>query len=199
LKNVLLRAKESNYYMKSLQNYLLIASPSMDDPYFARTVTYICEHNEHGAMGLVINQPVGMYLKELVAQVDDKAEVIDEKAEDIILAGGPVSQDRGFILHTSQPGWTSSLTMTPEVMVTTSKDIISSLGNNDAPEKSLIMLGYAGWTAGQLEEEIQTSSWLMVEADTEILFDTPIHKKWETAVQRLGIDVWQLGPDIGHA
>ncbi|WP_293758853.1 YqgE/AlgH family protein [uncultured Paraglaciecola sp.] len=185
--------------MQSLQNYLLIASPSMDDPYFSRTVTYICEHNEHGAMGLVINQPVGMKLKELVEQVDDKAEVIDEKAEDIILAGGPVSQDRGFILHTSQPGWASSLTMTPEVMVTTSKDIISSLGNQDAPEKSLIMLGYAGWTAGQLEEEIQTSSWLMVEADTEILFDTPIHKKWETAVQRLGIDVWQLGPDIGHA
>jgi putative transcriptional regulator len=199
LKNVLLLAKEPNFNMQSLQNYLLIASPSMEDPYFARTVTYICEHNEHGAMGLVINQPVGMKLKELVAQVDDKAEVIDEKAQDIILAGGPVSQDRGFILHTTQPGWTSSLTMTPEVMVTTSKDIISSLGNKDAPEKSLIMLGYAGWTAGQLEEEIQTSSWLMVEADTEILFDTPIHKKWETAVQRLGIDVWQLGPDIGHA
>ncbi|MFT5840675.1 MAG: putative transcriptional regulator [Flavobacteriales bacterium] len=185
--------------MQSLQNYLLIASPSMEDPYFARTVTYICEHNEHGAMGLVINQPVGMKLKELVEQVDDKAEVIDEKAEDIILAGGPVSQDRGFILHTTQPGWISSLTMTPEVMVTTSKDIISSLGNKEAPQKSLIMLGYAGWTAGQLEEEIQTNSWLMVEADTEILFDTPIHKKWETAVQRLGIDVWQLGPDIGHA
>ena len=185
--------------MQSLQNYLLIASPSMEDPYFARTVTYICEHNEHGAMGLVINQPVGMKLKDLVEQVDDKANVIDEKAEDIILAGGPVNQDRGFILHTSQPGWTSSLVMTPEVMVTTSKDIISSLGNASAPEKSLIMLGYAGWTAGQLEEEIQTNSWLMVEADTEILFDTPIHKKWETAVQRLGIDVWQLGPDIGHA
>ncbi len=195
----MLLAKEPNFNMQSLQNYLLIASPTMEDPYFARTVTYICEHNEHGAMGLVINQPVGMKLKELVAQVDDKAKVIDEKAQDIILAGGPVSQDRGFILHTTQPGWTSSLTMTPEVMVTTSKDIISSLGNNDAPEKSLIMLGYAGWTAGQLEEEIQTSSWLMVEADTEILFDTPIHKKWETAVQRLGIDVWQLGPDIGHA
>lgn len=185
--------------MQSLQNYLLIASPSMEDPYFARTVTYICEHNEHGAMGLIINQPVGMKLKELVEQVDDKAQVIDEKADDIILAGGPVSQDRGFILHTTQPGWSSSLTMTSEIMVTTSKDIISSLGNKDAPEKSLIILGYAGWTAGQLEEEIQTNSWLMVEADTDILFDTPIHKKWETAVQRLGVDVWQLGPDVGHS
>jgi putative transcriptional regulator len=185
--------------MDSLQNYLLIASPSMEDPYFARTVTYICEHNEHGAMGLVINQPVGMKLKELVAQVDDKAEVFKEKADNIVLAGGPVSQDRGFILHTTQPGWTASLSMTSEIMVTTSKDIISSLGNDQAPEKSLVILGYAGWTAGQLEEEIQTNSWLMVEADTEILFDVPIHKKWETAVQRLGIDVWQLGPDVGHA
>ncbi len=185
--------------MQSLQNYLLIASPSMQDPYFARTVTYICEHNEHGAMGLVINQPVGMKLKELVNQVDDKAEVLDEKANDIILAGGPVSQDRGFILHTTQPGWSASLSMNSDIMVTTSKDIISSLGNEHAPEKSLIILGYAGWTAGQLEEEIQTNSWLMVEADTELLFDTPIHKKWEAAVQRLGIDVWQLGPDVGHA
>lgn len=185
--------------MESLQNYLLIASPSMEDPYFARTVTYICEHNEHGAMGLVINQPVGMKLKELVEQVDEQAEVLQEKADNIVLAGGPVSQDRGFILHTTQPGWSSSLTMTSEIMVTTSKDIISSLGNAQAPEKSLVILGYAGWTAGQLEEEIQTNSWLMVEADTEILFDTPIHKKWETAVQRLGIDVWQLGPDVGHA
>lgn len=185
--------------MDSLQNYLLIASPSMEDPYFARSVTYICEHNEHGAMGLVINQPVGMKLKELVEQVDEKAEVLKEKADNIVLAGGPVSQDRGFILHTTQPGWSASLNMTSEIMVTTSKDIISSLGNDQAPEKSLVILGYAGWTAGQLEEEIQTNSWLMVEADTEILFDVPIHKKWETAVQRLGIDVWQLGPDVGHA
>jgi putative transcriptional regulator len=185
--------------MQSLQNYLLIASPSMDDPYFARTVTYICEHNEHGAMGLVINQPVGMSLKELVEQVDEQAEVLEEKAEGIVLAGGPVSQDRGFILHTSQSGWCSSLTMTSEIMVTTSKDIISSLGNKDAPDKSLAILGYAGWSAGQLEEEIQTNSWLMVEADTEILFDVPIHKKWEAAVHLLGVDVWQLGPDIGHA
>ena len=145
--------------MHSLQNYLLIASPSMEDPYFSRTVTYICEHNEHGAMGLVINQPIGMKLKGLVEQVDDKAEVTEQKAEDIILAGGPVSQDRGFILHTSQDGWASSLVMTPEIMVTTSKDILSSLGNANGPEKSLVILGFAGWTAGQLEEEIQTNTW----------------------------------------
>ncbi|WP_158967492.1 YqgE/AlgH family protein [Paraglaciecola sp. L3A3] len=185
--------------MHSLQNYLLIASPSMDDPYFARTVVYICEHNEQGTMGLVINQPVGMNLKELVAQADENAEVLDDKAENIVLAGGPVSQDRGFILHTTQEGWTSSLAMTSEIMVTTSKDILSCLGNDSSPEKSLVILGYSGWSAGQLEEEIQSNSWLMVEADSEVLFDVPIHKKWEAAVHMLGIDVWQIAPDVGHA
>ncbi len=185
--------------MQSLQNYFLIAAPSMEDPYFSRTVVYLCEHNAEGAMGLVINQPVGMNLKELVAQADADAKVLDNKAEDIVLAGGPVSQDRGFILHSSQEGWSSSLAMTSEIMITTSKDILSCLGNESGPEKSLAILGYAGWSAGQLEEEIQTNSWLMVEADSELLFDVPIHKKWEAAVHKLGVDVWQLGPDVGHA
>jgi len=110
-----------------------------------------------------------------------------------------VSQDRGFILHTTQPGWSSSLQLTSEIMITTSKDILSALGNEKAPAKSLVTLGYAGWTAGQLEEEVQNNSWLIVEADEELLFDVPIHKKWEEAVRKLGIDVWQLGPDAGHA
>lgn len=184
---------------QSFQNHLLIAMPSLDDPYFSRTVTYICEHNEHGAMGIVVNQPVGMNLKELLAQTDGDAVVLEQKAEDIILAGGPVSQDRGFILHTNQAGWSSSMALTSEIMVTTSKDILPALGDGSGPDKALIALGYAGWTAGQLEQEIQTNSWLTVEADLELLFDVPIHKKWQTAVQKLGIDIWQLGPDVGHA
>jgi putative transcriptional regulator len=185
--------------MQSLQNHLLIAMPTLNDPYFSRSVTYICEHNEHGAMGIVINQPVGMNLKQLLSQTDSEVQVLEQKADDIILAGGPVSQDRGFILHTSQPGWNSSLQLTSEIMVTTSKDILPALGDGTGPEKALIALGYAGWTAGQLEEEIQSNSWLTVEADVELLFDVPIHKKWQTAVQKLGIDIWQLAPDVGHA
>lgn len=185
--------------MQSLQNHLLIAMPSLNDPYFSRSVTYICEHNEHGAMGIVINQPVGMSLKQLLSQTDSEVEVLEQKADDIILAGGPVSQDRGFILHTSQSGWNSSLQLTSEIMVTTSKDILPALGDGTGPEKAIIALGYAGWTAGQLEEEIQSNSWLTVEADVELLFDVPIHKKWQTAVQKLGIDIWQLAPDVGHA
>lgn len=185
--------------MQSLQNHLLIAMPSLNDPYFSRSVTYICEHNEHGAMGIVINQPVGMNLKQLMSQTDSEVQVLEQKADDIILAGGPVSQDRGFILHTSQSGWNSSLQLTSEIMVTTSKDILPALSDGTGPQKALIALGYAGWTAGQLEEEIQSNSWLTVEADVELLFDVPIHKKWQTAVQKLGIDIWQLAPDVGHA
>ena len=173
--------------------------PTLDDPYFSRSLTYICEHNEHGAMGLVINQPAGMSLKELINQADKDAIVLDEKADGIVLAGGPVGQDRGFILHTTQAGWSSSLALTSEIMITTSKDILSVLGNNDAPEQALVTLGYAGWSAGQLEDEVQHNSWLLVEADLDLLFNVPIHRKWEAAVQKLGIDVWQLGPEAGHA
>lgn len=185
--------------MDSFENHLLVAMPTLDDPYFARSLTYICEHNDKGAMGLVINQPFGMSLQELINQADEDAIVLKEKAERIVLAGGPVSQDRGFILHTTQSGWSSSLELTPEIMITTSKDILSVLGNEKAPNKSIVTLGYAGWTAGQLEEEVQNNSWLLVEADLELLFEVPIHKKWEAAVQKLGIDVWQLAPDAGHS
>ncbi|MBT1062174.1 YqgE/AlgH family protein [Bowmanella sp. Y26] len=185
--------------MQSFENHFLIAMPSLEDPYFSRSLTYICEHNEHGAMGIVINQPTGLHLKEMLKQVDESIEVDDDKAEQLVLAGGPVSPDRGFILHSTQPGWASSLALTSEIMVTTSKDILNVLGNSKAPEKSLVALGYAGWSAGQLEEEIQHNSWLLIEADADLLFNVPIHKKWQAAVQKLGVDIWQLAPDVGHA
>ncbi|MBN7818320.1 YqgE/AlgH family protein [Bowmanella yangjiangensis] len=185
--------------MQSFENHFLIAMPSLEDPYFSRSLTYICEHNEHGAMGIVINQPTGLHLKEMLKQVDESIEVDDDKAEQLVLAGGPVSPDRGFILHSTQPGWASSLVLTSEIMVTTSKDILNVLGNSKAPEKSLVALGYAGWSAGQLEEEIQHNSWLLIEADADLLFNVPIHKKWQAAVQKLGVDIWQLAPDVGHA
>lgn len=185
--------------LRSLENHFLIAMPTLDDPYFTRSLTYICEHNAEGAMGLVINQPTNMNLKELLEQTDKDAVVDPDKAEQIILSGGPVSQERGFILHSTQSGWSSSLSLTPEIMVTTSKDILSALGNDKGPDKAIITLGYAGWTAGQLEQELQDNAWLTVEADTDILFNTPIHKRWESAVKKLGVDVWQLTPDSGHA
>ena len=183
----------------SFENHFLIAMPTLDDPYFSRSLTYVCEHNEQGAMGLVINQPTNMTLKELLHQVDDQIAIEPPLAERHVLAGGPVSQDRGFVLHTSQDGWGSSLALTSDIMVTTSKDILPALATDQGPEHSIVTLGYAGWTAGQLEEEIQQNSWLTVEADLDILFHTPIHKKWQAAVNKLGVDIWQLAPNIGHA
>lgn len=183
----------------SLENQFLIAMPTLNDSYFNRSLTYICEHNEEGAMGLVVNQPTHMNLKQLLEQADKEAIIVDEKAEQIVLAGGPVNQERGFILHSPQSGWSSSLALTDEIMVTTSKDILGAIGNEKGPEEALITLGYAGWTAGQLEQEIQDNAWLTVEADTDILFHTPIHQRWQAAVHKLGVDVWQLAPDSGHA
>ncbi|MBC3767666.1 YqgE/AlgH family protein [Neptunicella marina] len=183
----------------SFENHFLIAMPDLQDPNFSRSLTYICEHNEHGAMGIVINQPAGMTVKELLKMVNIDKDIDQKKGEHIVVAGGPVSRDRGFILHTPQPGYSSSLEITSDIMVTTSKDILENIAGDAAPQKSIVALGYAGWGAGQLEEEIQQNSWLVIESDPELLFDVPIHRKWETAVQKLGIDVWQLAPGTGHA
>ncbi|MCW8107025.1 YqgE/AlgH family protein [Alteromonas ponticola] len=185
--------------LKSLQNHFLIAMPSMEDPYFSRSLTYICEHNADGAMGIVVNQPSTMNLKQLLEQTDKDAIVADDRKEQIILAGGPVSQERGFVLHTNEGKWASSLALSDEIMVTTSKDILTAIGNKSGPQSAVIALGYAGWTAGQLEAEMQHNAWLTIEADPEILFHTPIHKRWQAAVNKLGIDVWQLAPESGRA
>lgn len=183
----------------SLQNHFLIAMPALGDSYFARSVTYILEHNKEGAMGIVINQPSTMTFRELIDQTNKDAIILDKYSEKVVLCGGPVHPDRGFVLHSSQPGWNSSVNVSSEIMVTTSKDILAVIGNEKGPKKSMVALGYAGWEAGQLEQEIQENVWLTVSASPDILFETPIHKKWEEAVNKLGVDVWQLTQDSGHA
>ncbi len=183
----------------SLQNHFLIAMPSLDDQYFSRSLTYVIEHNDEGAMGIVINQPSTMSFHELIKQTDNTATIDDAHSQKIVVCGGPVHQDRGFILHSTQAGFSSSMALNSEIMLTTSKDILSVVGNARGPSQSIIALGYAGWGAGQLEQEIQDNAWLTIEADEEILFDTPIHKKWQAAVNKLGVDVWQLTQQSGHA
>ncbi|MDG1732700.1 MAG: YqgE/AlgH family protein [Thalassotalea sp.] len=184
--------------MDSLENQFLIAMPSLNDPYFHKTVTYICEHNDNGAMGLVINIPVRISLNELLAEF--KADNNDVEAlSQRVLAGGPVAPDRGFVLHSTQAGWESSLDLGENIMITTSKDILEALGTDDAPEKFMVALGYAGWSPGQLEAEIQQNSWLNIPADAEILFDTPIELRWQKAAEKLGIDLGHLSSEIGHA
>lgn len=183
----------------NLQNHFLIATPSLNGSYFGKTLTYICEHNEKGAMGIVINNKTGLTLSQLLEMTEENVTVDQEHSEHIVLEGGPVSRDRGFILHTSQPGWSSSLELSSEIMVTTSKDILSVIGNNKGPEKAIVALGYAGWGAGQLEEELEDNAWLTIEADMDILFNVPIEDRWQKAIEKLGIDIWQLAPTVGHA
>lgn len=210
--------------MNSLENQLLIAMPSLGDPYFTKTVTYICEHNEEGAMGLIINLPVNITLSDLLDKIepdepigeqlnDDvgrsvgEATVLIDKAppdennslQQLVLSGGPIAQQRGFVLHSSQTGWNSSLSLSEEIMITTSKDILMALGTEKAPEQFMVTLGYAGWGPGQLEQELQENSWLTTPATSDILFDTPIEQRWKKATEKMGIDLAHLSSDIGHA
>ena len=185
--------------MTSFANHLLIAMPAMQDPAFARTVIYIFEHNKDGAMGVVINTPIEMNLKEMVEQAAPGSEVNDTKGEQIIVKGGPVSPDRGFILHYPHGEWEGSMRLNDEFTVTTSKDIVGCIGNERGPEKQIIALGYAGWSPGQLEEELTDNAWLIIPATHELVFDTPLHDRWSQSIKALGIEPWQLTEHAGHA
>ena len=155
--------------MQSLENHFIIAMPSMEDPYFSRSVTYICEHNDDGAMGIVINQPVELNLGELFKQI--KIPTMGDDNGQPVYAGGPVAQDRGFVLHSpvNEQNWSSSLQLADNIMLTTSKDILEAIAKQQGPEHYLVSLGYAGWSAGQLEGELQDNAWLTIGANADIL------------------------------
>lgn len=185
----------------NLQNQFIIAMPSLQGPIFERSVTYICEHDEQGAMGIVINVPIKLSINEMFKQIDIDTSKRDMKAlaSKAVFQGGPVSEERGFVLHTPKPDLGSSIRLSDQLMLTSSKDILETLGTKEQPPQFLVALGYAGWEAGQLEQEIADNSWLTVPADLDIMFNTPISERWQKATQKLGIDVWQLSSDAGHA
>jgi putative transcriptional regulator len=277
--------------MSSLENQFLIAMPTIEDGCFDKTVTYICEHNDEGAMGLIINSPLNISLVELLGKVDfsrspetqgkvvnadevkpqearaeeervdsllsnysdrdfqenvtaeleEKLEeefdedvelelirhlnkrskevnadaspllerahaaitknkdLLKDKLEQLVLLGGPLDQERGFVLHTTQHGWQSSIVISDDLMITSSKDILLSLGTESAPEFYVIALGHASWAPGQLEEELQENLWLTTAVDTDIIFNTPIEQRWKKATASLGIDIAHLSSDVGHA
>lgn len=185
--------------MESLQNHLLIAMPSLEDPLFGRSVTYICEHNEDGAMGIVINHPLSVDVANLLEQLEIEFDAQSDAAKRKVCAGGPVQNDRGFVLHTPKAGFNSSMQLNQDLMITTSKDILEQLTTEAAPEKFILALGYAGWSAGQLEQELADNSWLVIPADNRIIFDLPHGEKWHGATAKLGIQSWQLSAQAGHA
>ena len=190
---------DNSLAMQSLQNCLLVAMPGMTDPLFSRSVTYICEHNAEGAMGIMLNHPLSVNVSGLLKQLEIAFDESTDNAKQPVCNGGPVSHDRGFVLHTPKTGYASSIQLNDELMVTTSKDILSELTSEQAPDKFLLALGYAGWSAGQLEQEIADNSWLVIPTDNRIIFDVPYKEKWQSATEKLGIRSYQLSTQAGHA
>jgi putative transcriptional regulator len=187
-----------------LTNQLLVAMPTLADPNFSQTVTLICEHTAKGALGIVLNRPLSMALGDVFRQLS--LESSDAQLRDQpVLRGGPVQQDRGFVLHppAAREGdgepWDSTLEVSPTLHVTTSRDILGSMARGDGPSQAVVALGYAGWDAGQLEDEIRSNAWLTVPADDAIIFATPFEQRWHAAAQLIGIDFGRLSSQAGHA
>jgi len=183
----------------SLKNHFLIAMPNMSDPNFAHSITYICEHNEEGAMGIVINRPMDVSVGDILAHL--KISHYDEAYNDIpVMCGGPVQMERGFVLHRSSlEQWENCQQVDEDICLSSSRDILMAIAHNEGPRQNLVALGYAGWGAGQLDEEMAQNAWLSVKADADIIFDTPYDQRWQAAANLLGIDLNLLSDQIGHA
>ena len=187
-----------------LTHHFLIAMPNMADPYFSRSLTYICEHNDQGALGLVINRPIDMTLQALFERLSLTLRD-SEYADAPIYFGGPVQTDRGFVLHAPAGNWQQTLRvgeksgLATSNGLTTSKDILEAVGRGEGPARLLVTLGYAGWSPGQLEHELSQNAWLTVQAQDGIIFDTPAEERLPAAMELLGIDFATLQDEAGHA
>ena len=179
----------------SLRHHFLVASPWLADPNFHGGVIYLCEHSSEGALGLMINQPLGIHLGEILEQLDMHGGELDLP----VFTGGPVQPERGFVLHSPAQHWQNTATVTEAVLLTTSRDILEGIGRNEGPEEFLVALGYSGWGEGQLEEELGSNAWLTCPASTDILFRTPVEKRYEAVLKLIGIDLNQLSDSVGHA
>ena len=182
----------------NLTNHFLIAMPTLEDPNFHRTVTYMCAHSEEGAMGIVINRPTDLRLADVLGQMS--IPVSNATVENTrVLLGGPVSRERGFVLHQPPGDWDSTLQVSGEIGIATSRDILSEIAEGRGPEQSLVVLGYAGWGAGQLEQEVLDNAWLSGPISKQILFEVPFEERWASATRLLGVDPEQLSHQVGHA
>ncbi|MBV5296579.1 MAG: YqgE/AlgH family protein [Rhodoferax sp.] len=191
----------------NLTNHFLIAMPGLQDELFGRSVVYLCEHSQHGALGLVINKPCDISLKNLFDKVDLPLTRKD-LTEAPVFYGGPVQTERGFVLHEAtfaaaeqppEPVYSSTMCIAGGLEMTTSRDVLEAISTGGGPRKVLISLGYSAWGEGQLESELMENSWLTVVADRRLIFDTPVAQRYAQALQLLGLEAWMLSPDAGHA
>jgi len=187
----------------NLTHHFLIAMPGLDDGAFAKSVIYMCEHSDRGALGLIINKPSDINLKSLFDKVElplHRSDLTDAP----VFQGGPVQTERGFVLHESMmPGnesvYASTMTIPGGLEMTTSKDVLEALSTGAGPRKVFVSLGYSAWGEGQLESEISENSWLTVPADLAVIFDTPVAERYDRALMLLGLQSWMLSPEAGHA
>lgn len=179
----------------SLRNHFLVASPYLADPRFHGAVVYICDHTREGALGLVVNQPLDVSLGEILDQLDMPGGHLDEP----VFGGGPVQPERGFVLHPPATGWQNTAAISDSIQLTTSRDILTAIGADQGPPRFVVVLGYSGWSEGQLEEELSGNAWLSCTADASLLFDTPWQERYEKALRLIGVDMNQLSQSTGHA
>lgn len=191
----------------NLTNHFLIAMPGLEDEAFARSVVYLCEHSERGALGLIINKPSDISLKALFDKVDLSLRRTD-LSDAPVLHGGPVQTERGFVLHDAmlagtpdgdQSAYASTMVIPGGLEMTTSRDVLEALSTGAGPRRVIVTLGYASWGGGQLESELAENSWLTVDADSRLIFETPIHERYDQALALLGLQSWMLSPEAGHA
>jgi putative transcriptional regulator len=182
----------------SLTGHLLIAMPAMLDPNFHRTVSYICEHSDQGALGLIINRPLDMDFGEVMDQLDLSAARPGISSQPI-LQGGPVELQRGFVIHQQPMEWDATVAVTDSIFVTTSQDILGAMAAGSGPNKAQLVLGYSGWGPGQLEREITENAWLSVPAEPKLIFEIPFEQRYEESVALLGVDLSSLSSQAGHA
>jgi len=182
----------------SLRNQFLIAMPGLQDPNFARTVTLICEHNEDGAMGIIINRILDLPISNVLVQLE-VSEYRSELDEHLVHLGGPVQESSGFVIHQPLGDWEADLQIDDDLGISASREILHAIAKGEGPQQWLLALGYAGWGPGQLEQEIGQNSWLNGPVNRDILFHVPIEERWHAAAEHLGVNLTQISGDAGHA
>lgn len=184
----------------NLKDHFIIAMPALEDPLFSRSVVYICEHNQDGAMGIIINKPIpDLTIQTVLSRLDITPFKSCAELDQFVFSGGPLAEEQGFILHTPQSGFASSIPISDDIMITTSLDVLKSIGSPLQPKDLLLSLGYASWGDMQLEQEIAHNDWLVAKAKTEIIFEQPIAQRWYLAAELIGVNIKTMSSEMGKA
>jgi len=188
-----------NTAFSTFKNHFLIAMPTLTDPYFKKSVVYLCEHDAEGAMGFIINFPVKLTVQELLSNVETIKHQPEPPITGPVFLGGPLELERGFVLHSPLADNSQSTKLNSQLLMSNSNLVLSTLGTDHEPDKYMVTLGYASWESGQLEQEMNENHWLTVESENDIIFNTPVEQRWSASLQRLGISPEQLTTTSGHA